>query len=76
MAKKRKVKSKGKIGNFYTAQLFNMTMDEIKKMMVKSGIATADQIAAAEIEMQKKESMNNGKIDNCETDRLEDVLES
>lgn len=54
MAKKKKVKKKGIFGKFSPDQIASMFMEKVKKQMVKSGFATADQIAAAEIQMQKE----------------------
>jgi len=73
MFRKRKVKKKDKIS---VDLLSKMIMDRVKEKMIQSGIATADQISVAEIEIQKKESVNNGKVDYSNTDRIEDVLES
>lgn len=71
MAKKKKVKNKGK---FSLDQIASMFMEEVKKQMVKTGFATADQIAAAEIQMQKEsEVQQNGEIDSGIGDRTPDV---
>lgn len=59
---KRKEKSSSNVDSKVTS---DMVIDEIKKLMIKTGFCTADQLKVAEQNIQKNESevISNGKND-------------